>query len=321
MFPLPPAPRIIYHTMAFTGGYARFVTKLRGRGETLFGEHEHECDHADRLRRVAKRRTEGVGRPDSGELMNEKSYKQAQEQFGRAAEAYTQSPVFAEGEDLGWLVEQAGPIRHARALDIGTGAGHAAFALSRCAGHIIGFDITPQMVQAACRNARERGIESFAASVGNAEHLPFPDESISLVVCRYTGHHFHEPARVVREVARVLTADGRFLVVDNTSPDDPIADRWINTVEVLRDPSHVREWSQGEWQRFFRDAGLDFAVTHTWLKMLEFDDWVARQQTPPEAVAELRALFDSAPPAIREMFALDATQFGLLTRLMVGRKL
>ena len=253
--------------------------------------------------------------------MNKKSYKQVQKQFGRAADAYTKSADFAEGEDLGWLVEQAGTARHASALDIGTGAGHAAFALAPCAESIVGLDITPQMVQAAQRNARDRGIESFSASVGNAERLPFPDQSFSLVICRYTGHHFHNPARVVQEVARVLTGDGRFLVVDNTSPDDAAADRWINRVEVLRDPSHVREWSQGEWQRFFRDAGLNFAVTHTWLKMLEFDDWVARQQTPPDAVAELRALFAAAPPAMRETFGIEWPRFGLLTRLMVGRKL
>ena len=247
-------------------------------------------------------------------------YQQTQKQFGRAAEAYSQSSVFAEGEDLAWLMEQAGPGRHARALDLGTGAGHAAFALARCAGHIIGLDITPQMVAAARRNARERGIEHFQASVGNAERLPFADESFSLVVCRYTGHHFHNPARVVQEIARVLTADGCLLVVDNTSPDDPAADRWINKVEVLRDPSHVREWSQSEWRQFFQEAGLSFAVTHTWLKMLEFDDWVARQQTPPAQVSELRALFAAAPPLIRESFALEPAKFGLLTRMMVGRK-
>ena len=247
-------------------------------------------------------------------------YQQTQKQFGRAADAYTTSADFAEGEDLGWLVEHAGPDRHTRALDIGTGAGHAAFALAPCAQQIVGLDITPQMVQAACRNAHGRSVENFQASVGNAEHLPFPDESFSLVVCRYTGHHFHEPARVVQEVARVLTANGRLLVVDNTSPDDPAADRWINTIEILRDPSHVREWSQDEWQGFFHDAGLSFAVTHTWLKMLEFDDWVARQQTPPDAVAALRRLFATAPPTIRETFALEPTHFGLLTRLMVGSK-
>lgn len=252
--------------------------------------------------------------------MSKESYKQVQKQFGRAADAYTRSPVFAEGEDLGWLVEQAGGERHAYALDIGTGAGHAAFALAPCAENIVGLDITPQMVQAALRNASERGIAHYRAGVGNAEHLPFPDESFSLVICRYTGHHFHNPARVVREVARILTGDGRFLVVDNTSPDYAAADRWINRVEVLRDPSHVREWSQGEWQRFFGNAGLDFAVTHTWLKMLEFDDWVARQQTPPDAVAELRALFAAAPPVMRETFGIEWPRFGLLTRLMVGRR-
>lgn len=252
--------------------------------------------------------------------MSKTTYSQVQKQFGRAADAYTKSVDFAEGEDLGWLVKLAGPSAHAWALDIGTGAGHAGFALAPVAKQVIGLDITPEMVAAAQRNATTRGIARFQASVGNAEHLPFPYESFSLVVCRYTGHHFHNPARVVQEVSRVLTGNGRFLVVDNTSPDDAAADRWINHVEVLRDPSHVREWSQGEWQRFFRDAGLDFAVTHTWLKMLEFNDWVARQQTPPDAVAELRSLFAAAPPVIRETFAIDANRFGLLTRLMVGRK-
>lgn len=247
-------------------------------------------------------------------------YEQVQKQFGRAAEAYTQSPVFAEGEDLAWLLEQAGPDTHPRALDLGTGAGHAAFALAPAAEALIGLDITPQMLQAARRNARERGIAHFHASVGNAERLPFPDASFSLVVCRYTAHHFHDPARVTREVARVLAPAGRFLVVDNTSPDDPAADRWINRVEVLRDPSHVREWSQAEWRRFFQEAGLSFSVTRTWLKMLEFDDWVARQQTPPDAVAQLRRLFGAAPPSIHETFAVEAGSFGLLTRLMVGRK-
>ncbi len=247
-------------------------------------------------------------------------YQQVQKQFGRAAEAYSISPDFAEGKDLVWLAEQAGPDLHASALDLGTGAGHASFALARCAGHIIGLDITPQMVQAASRNASERNIAHYRGSVGNAEHLPFPDESFSLVVCRYTGHHFHNPARVVREVARVLTAKGRLLVVDNTSPEDPVADRWINTAEVLRDPSHVREWSQSEWQQYFQEAGLSFAVTHTWLKMIEFDDWVARQQTPPAQVKELRALFAAAPPQLRETFAIESNRFGLITRLMVGRK-
>ena len=118
----------------------------------------------------------------------------------------------------------------------------------------------------------------------------------------------------------MLAANGRLLVVDNTSPDDPAADRWINTVEVLRDPSHVREWSRTEWRQFYQEAGLSFAVTHTWLKMLEFDDWVERQQTPPDAVAELKARFAAATPSLRAAFAIDSKGFGLLTRLMVGRK-
>jgi ubiquinone/menaquinone biosynthesis C-methylase UbiE len=247
-------------------------------------------------------------------------YERVQKQFGRAVDAYSHSPAFADGEDLRWLVEHAGPEIRDHVLDLGTGAGHTAFALASSARLTVGLDITPQMVQASCRTAKERNIASFQACVGNAEQLPFPDESFSLVASRFTAHHIHNPARMVQEVARVLTANGLLLIVDNTSPDNAEADRWINRVEVLRDPSHVREWSKAEWQGFFQAAGLCFTISRTWLKMLEFDDWVARQQTPPDQVSELREIFASVPPAIRETFAIDGNDFGLVTRLMVGRK-
>ncbi|MBX6377510.1 MAG: methyltransferase domain-containing protein, partial [Clostridia bacterium] len=249
-------------------------------------------------------------------------YDRTREQFGRVAEAYSRSALFSQGEDLDWLVAAAAPRPDETALDLGTAAGYTAFALAPHVRRVVGIDITPAMIQVARRNALDRGLSNFEGIVANAEELPFSDASFDIVACRYTAHHFHHPQRVMLEVARVLRPGGRLVVVDNTAPDDPALDRWINTVEKLRDPSHVKQWSGTEWERLFTGAGLTYEVVRTWLLPLELEDWTARQQTPPERVAELRVLLAQAGPEARRVFAIaaDGSRFALPTRLMRGVK-
>lgn len=83
--------------------------------------------------------------------------------------------------------------------------------------------------------------ENVRFQQGTAESLPFPDDSFDIITCRYAAHHFSDVRKAVREVARVLKQDGRFLLVDHYAPEDPVLDEFVNHLNRLRDPSHVRE--------------------------------------------------------------------------------
>ena len=91
--------------------------------------------------------------------------------------------------------------------------------------------------------------------VGDVVPLPFPDASFSVVVTRYSFHHFLDPKAVLAEMVRVCRPGGRVAVIDvfTSSPEQAEA---YNRVEKLRDPSHVRALSLGELTGLCDDAGL-----------------------------------------------------------------
>jgi len=109
---------------------------------------------------------------------------------------------------------------------------------------------------------------------------------------------------MANEVARVLRPGGRFVLADTVAPADYALDTFINTVELLRDRSHVRDHTVAQWQTMLSQAGLQSAVVYEWDVVLDFDDWVARMKTPPNAVAMLRSLLNEAPTAARETFQI-----------------
>lgn len=250
----------------------------------------------------------------------DQSYADTRRRFDRATAAYSTDCLFAAGEDLAWLQAAAEPRPQDAVLDLATGAGHAAFALAPWVAEVVGIDITPAMVAAARDNARQRGLDNVRFMTANAERLPFPEAVFDIVTCRYAAHHFRRPQLVVNEVARVLRPGGRFIVIDPTAPEDVELDQWLDTIERLRDPSHVRDWSQAEWQRLMIDAGLCFETLHTWMLPLEVEAWLARQQTPATAADQIRAMLRAAGAKHRRAFQIGSSSFALLTRLMRGKK-
>ena len=169
------------------------------------------------------------------------------------------------------------------------------------------------MLQAGARLAAERRIENIDLRLGNAQSIPFEDESFDLVVARQCPHHFADVALAIREAARVLRPGGQLLIVDSISKPDPKLDTFMNAVEILRDPSHVRNYSLRQWKDFFESAGLVITRQTDWLLRIEFDAWIQRGGTALPAVKQLRAMLSDAPAEVREAYAIDASthDFGL----------
>jgi len=226
-------------------------------------------------------------------------------QFAPVAANYAMSAVHAAGPDLRAMLD-AVPLRgDERALDVGCGPGHTALAFAACVRGVVAVDLTEDMLTQARRLAGERGIGNVIFQQGDVENLPFPAASFDLVTSRYSAHHYPHPLTALCEVARVLKPGGAFLLGDVVSPDDPAADVFLNHIETLRDPSHVRNHTIMQWTDMLTIAGFTAEVVGVWPLRLEFVSWVTRMSTPPAAVAEIRALLDRAPPEIRAALAVE----------------
>ena len=242
-------------------------------------------------------------------------------QFSPVAAAYATSSVHAGGPDLAALVAAAAPASHEHALDAGSGAGHTALALAPHVASVTAVDLSREMLDQGAALAAERGLSNLSFVRGDVERLEFQDQSFDLVSSRYSAHHYPHPAAALAQIARVLRPGGRFVLVDVVADEQPAHDTFLNAIELLRDPSHVRDHSISQWQQLMRQAGLEPDLLETWPLHLDFTSWIERMRTPAAAAAQIVWLMDVAAAEIRQSFAIEPDHsFTLRLALLRARK-
>jgi len=239
-------------------------------------------------------------------MMAERSHEDfVQAQFSPQAAAYLTSTVHAQGEDLDLLAKTVAKRPLAAALDLGCGGGHAAFLLAPLVGSVIAYDLSEAMLGTVSAEASRRSLTNVATRQGSAERLPFADKSFDIVVSRYSAHHWRDLAAGLREARRVLKPGGLAVFMDVVSPTDPLLDTWLQALELLRDPSHVRDYSLVEWQSLMREAGFPPASVTSFRLRLEFQSWIRRINTPEAHVAAIRSLQGQAASSVTGHFAIE----------------
>jgi SAM-dependent methyltransferase len=183
-------------------------------------------------------------------------------------EAYRESPTHREGRDLDLLVEWCEPADGVKALDVATGGGHVARRLRQDGCRVVTVDASPGMQPDV---------------IAPAEHLPFEDGSFDVVVSRIAPHHFVDLEKAVAEMARV---SNRLVVIEDTL----YSSERHEEAERLRDPTHVRCYSEREWRASLEAAGLEVEQVELLEVVHPLDDWLARTACEGAAAERVKAL-------------------------------
>jgi ubiquinone/menaquinone biosynthesis C-methylase UbiE len=120
---------------------------------------------------------------------------------------------------------------------VACGSGNAALRAAAAGARVVGVDLTPELFDAGRKLAAEAGVEVDWVE-GDAEDLPFPDESFDVVVSTF-GCMFaprHEVA--AREIARVLRPGGRMCIACWT-PEGTVGQLFKTTAQYMPPPPEV----------------------------------------------------------------------------------
>jgi SAM-dependent methyltransferase len=227
-------------------------------------------------------------------------------QFGSRAAAYVASHVHAQGADLDQLEDILRAHPATAVLDLGCGGGHVSLRVAPLVQQVTAYDLLQPMLDAVARIAAERDLANIATRQGAAESLPFADASFDLVVSRYSAHHWSDLNAALREARRVLSPGGRIILMDVTAPETPVLDTWLQTLELLRDPSHVRDYSAAEWLGALAAAGFETGPMTQRRLRLEFTSWIERMNTPEPHVGAIRSLQHMASADVKAHYEIEA---------------
>jgi ArsR family transcriptional regulator len=182
-------------------------------------------------------------------------------------------------------------------LDLGTGTGRLLEIFAPLYRRGIGIDMSREMLAVARANLDKAGVSNAQVRQGDIFAPPVERDAFDLVTIHQVLHYLDDPARAIREAARLLRPSGRLVIVDFAP----------HALEFLReDHAHQRlGFSDKLMAEWFEEAGLDLEETQQfeprgageagltvklWLgrdrRMLIADPALARQSAATQAMGE-----------------------------------
>ncbi len=242
--------------------------------------------------------------------------RQVQANFGPRANAYVESRVHAQGEDLNRLAGLAQHVSPRRAIDLGAGGGHVSYTMAPYAGAVTAVDLSANMLAAIDETSVAKGLANITTQQASVEHLPFADDSFDFLACRYSAHHWHDVNAGLREARRVLPKGAKAVFIDVTAAASPLLNTHLQAIELLRDTSHVRNYTVAEWSDMLGRAGFAIEALHPHRLRMEFKSWVARIGTPEPLCTAILMLQEKASPEVKAHFAIEPDGSFMLDMVM-----
>lgn len=183
---------------------------------------------------------------------NQKHNENIISQFTKQAIPFAE--LLGHMDSIQMLIEMSKVTGKDSVLDVACGPGMVACEFAKIAHHVTGIDITQKMIEQAKKRQKELNLDNLSWDVGTVLPLPYKDETFSVVVTRYSFHHFLDQQAVLNEICRVCKQDGTILIADPVLSKENV--NAYNRMEKLRDPSHIQVLSVDEFDKIMKNAGL-----------------------------------------------------------------
>jgi ubiquinone/menaquinone biosynthesis C-methylase UbiE len=221
--------------------------------------------------------------------------------FGKRAGFYATSEAHKEKESLEAFSKVAGIRPGHLALDVATGTGHAAAALSERGAEVVGLDLTSLMLAEARRLYGARAGTHWV--LGDVMNLPFAEGRFDLVTSRRAPHHFPDIEGALRSMRRVLRPGGALVIDDRSVPEDDYVDRTMNHLDVLHDRSHVRQYRLSEWKAMLGRNGFVTESAESYQRRRPLTSLTGNAEA--DDAEEIRAIVGAMSPDERMRMAIE----------------
>lgn len=174
-------------------------------------------------------------------------------------------------------------------LDVACGPGLVACECAKVAKFVTGIDVTAHMLDQAHSRQRDMGLTNLSWDLGTVSPLPYASNAFSVVLTRYSFHHFLDPRAVLAEMIRVCQPGGVVLIADVGLPADKV--EAYNRVEKLRDPSHAQALSHEAWDALLASSGLQNLHQSGYTVEMELEQQLTASCPNPGDAETIREIF------------------------------
>jgi len=214
----------------------------------------------------------------------------ARQQFRRRPASYTMATNPSDQKFIAFMISISGVGKTDQVVELACGSGSTTVAFAERCGHAVGVDVAEQPLRLARTAAAERSVSNADFIISEIECLSFDDATFDGALCRFSFHHFVNPARAFAELARVVAPGGWMVISDMLASEDPTKAEFQNQMERLADPTHSRTLPASEFERMFAQEGFRTAMKVERDSRLTLDDWIRFGGASPENALKLREL-------------------------------
>ena len=217
--------------------------------------------------------------------------KTIQRSFTEQAKNFeTKAMNFTKQEYLEHMISCVKPQKTDTVLEVAAGTCICGRSLAPLVENVTCLDMTAAMLAVGKAEVAKQRLLNMDFVQGDAEELPFSDNSFDIVVSRLAFHHFSNPKRCFSEMVRVLKTGGKLVVMDMEAAKETLRDT-EDELETLRDPSHMRNLSKEEFTEMFQDSHLSITTMDCTELPVSLPAWLALTNTPAQIAADISKRF------------------------------